>query len=85
MTKLNEIEKKTLAVLVKGFFTFKGDSHFRTYRQATVTLNRLEKLGLLKREDHDQNMYVLTPLAREWAKYSSVPLDEVRTWMGEAA
>lgn len=80
MSKLNQIERKTLEIASK-FFTFKGDSQFRTYRQAVVTLNRLERLGLVKREDHDQNMYVATPLAREWAKYPSVSLDEVRTWM----
>ena len=81
MSKLNQIEKKTLEILANGFFTFKGDAHFRTYRQATVTLNRLERLGLLKREDHDQSMYVLTPLAREAAKFPNVDLDEVRNWM----
>ena len=80
-TKLNATERKTLEVLHKGFFTFKGDSHFRTYTQATRTLNRLERLGLVKREEHDANMYVMTPLALEWQKYPNVPLAEVASWM----
>lgn len=79
--KLNQIEMKTLAVVAKSHFTFKGDSHFRTYRQALVTLNRLERMNLLKREDHDQNMYVATLLAKEFVKYPNVPIEEIRAWM----
>ncbi|WP_035670085.1 hypothetical protein [Bradyrhizobium liaoningense] len=81
MTKLNSTEKKTLEVLTKSFFTFKGDSHFRSYRQATAALNRLERLGLVKREDHDQSMYVATALAREWSQYPNVALEDVRAWL----
>lgn len=78
---MRPIEQKTLEVIARSTFTYKGDSHFRTYRQGELTLNRLERMGLVKREDHDPSMYVLTPLAREAAKYPNVPLAEVAAWM----
>lgn len=69
MTKLNTIDRAALKSAVTGAFTFKGDGIFRTYTQAVRTLNKLERLGLLKREDHDPSMYVATAEGRDAHKY----------------
>jgi hypothetical protein len=79
---MTKIEKATMESIACGGFTFKGDSHFRTYRQATVTLNRMERAGLIKREDHDQNMYVMTDLGRDVHKYgpNGMSVTDVAAW-----
>lgn len=67
MSALTKTDKRTLAIVARSHFTFIGDSQFRTYAQAKRTLARLERAGLLKREEHDSNMFVLTPAGRESA------------------
>lgn len=64
LNKRDQKALKTLNVIARSGFTYKGDSHFRTYRQATLTLNRMERAGLITREKHDPNMYVLTASGR---------------------
>lgn len=79
---MTKIEKATMENIARGGFTFKGDSQFRTYRQATITLNRMERAGLIKREDHDQSMYVLTELGRDVRKYgpNGMSVADVAAW-----
>lgn len=47
MVKLNAIQKKTMDIVHKYGFTFLGDSHFKSHRQATLCLNFLEREGFL--------------------------------------
>mgnify|MGYP003452569147 CR=1 FL=1 len=64
MTKLSAAEKKTPEIVVKTGFTFKGDSQFKSFRQATITLNKLERIGYLVKND---NEYKITPEGRDAA------------------
>ena len=63
MEKLNATEKKTMVVISKSGFTFKGDAHFKSFRQATNVLNRLERIGYVQRIE---NQFVFTNEGR-WA------------------
>lgn len=63
---LNATDKATLAIIHRTSFTFKGDSHWTSYRQATVTLNRLIRLGLVVAESEDsRTAYRLTEAGKE--------------------
>lgn len=80
MTNITKIERATLETIIKHEFTFKGDNIFRTYRQATITLNRLERTGLVKRETHDTNMFVITSFGREVFRFPNIPIAEIKQW-----
>ena len=63
---MTKTDKATLEIIFRTGFTFKGDSHWSSYRQATVALNRLERMGLVVREDvSGGTMYRLTADGRE--------------------
>lgn len=63
---MNATDKATLAIIFRTGFTFKGDSHWSSYRQATLTLNRLLRMGLVCREEiSGGTSYSLTAEGRE--------------------
>ena len=64
---MNKTDKETLAIIFRTGFTFKGDSHWTSYRQATMTLSRLTRMGLIReeRDSDDRVSYVLTDEGRE--------------------
>lgn len=62
----NTTDKAALALIYRTGFTFKGDSHWNSYRQATMTLNRLVRLGLVVAENEDGcTAYRLTEAGKE--------------------
>jgi hypothetical protein len=70
MNKLTKIEVKTINVAVRTGFAFSMDSHFTGYLSARRTINKLIRMGYLKREDSDYGTcYVPTEAARDFVEY----------------
>lgn len=63
---MTKTDKATLEIIFRTGFTFKGDSHWSSFRQATVTLNRLMRMGLVCRNELNGGVsYTLTNEGRE--------------------
>ncbi len=78
---LKQIERTTLESIARHGFTFLGDNHFRTFRQAKITLNRLVREGFINPVKHDPNMFEMTSLGREVFKNPKVSIELIRQYL----
>lgn len=71
MMVLSTLEEKVVRDVVKTGFTFVGDSHFRTYNQATRCLQGLVGKGLIGK--FGDNEYKPTAAALDYVEYGILP------------
>lgn len=58
---LNKNESKTVKIIEKTGFTFLGDSHFKSHRSAVLTMNSLERKGIVEKvNDEYGSHYILS-------------------------
>lgn len=73
---MNKIQIKTLYKAVKDGWTYRGESHFRTYSSAERAINSLVKKGFLVKEDKGDPQYLTkyfpTVAAREYVAFAHV-------------
>lgn len=67
---MNATQKETIKAAVKTGFTFKGDSHFKTFRSAKTAITALVKSGYLVAEQNSfGTQYVPTLAAKDLVTY----------------